>query len=152
MSEPTETTTETATDTATDTGAGVLTQAPAGETGVVDLPQGDIEYRLHHAAPNLLPGEVKAHPDPIQYVIVAVVLSVITGIEIAVSYLEGDIPDGLIVTLLIVMMVVKFFLVASWFMHLRTDKPVFRRFFILGSCAAVVLFTIVLATLHGIVS
>jgi cytochrome c oxidase subunit 4 len=148
MSEPTETTTETATD----TGAGVLTQTPAAEAGVVDLPQGDVEYRLHHAAPNLLPGEVKAHPDPIQYVIVAVVLSVITGIEIAVSYLEGDIPDGLIVTLLIVMMVVKFTLVASWFMHLRTDKPVFRRFFMLGSVAAVVLFTIVLATLHGIVN
>jgi cytochrome c oxidase subunit 4 len=148
MSEPTETTTETTTD----TGAGVLTQTPVGEAGVVDLPQGDVEYRLHHAAPNLLPGEVKAHPDPIQYVIVAVVLSVITGIEIAVSYLEGDIPDGLIVTLLLVMMVVKFALVASWFMHLRTDKPVFRRFFTLGAVAAIVLYTIVLATLHGIVS
>jgi cytochrome c oxidase subunit IV len=147
MSEPTETTTETAAEPGTD----VLTQAPAAEAGVVDLPQGDIEYRVHHAAPNLLPGEVKAHPDPIQYVIVAVVLSVITGIEIATSYLEGDIPDGLIVTLLLVMGFVKFVLVASWFMHLRTDKPVFRRFFILGAVAAVVLFSIVLATLHGIV-
>lgn len=147
MSEPTEPTTETATD----TGAGVLTQAPAGGTGVVDLPQGDLEYRMHHAAPNLLPGEIIAHPDPIQYVMVAVVLSVITAVEIATSYLEGDIPNGLIVTLLLVMMVVKFVMVASWFMHLRTDKPVFRRFFILGSVAAVVLYTIVLATLHAIV-
>jgi cytochrome c oxidase subunit 4 len=149
MSDPNETTTETAE--ATDTGAAVLTQAPAASAGVVDLPQGDIEYRLHHAAPNLLPGELTAHPDPIQYVMVAVVLSVITGLEIAVSYLDGDIPTGLLVTLLLVMMVVKFVLVASWFMHLRTDKPVFRRFFTLGAVAAVVLFTIVLATLHGIV-
>ncbi len=105
----------------------------------------------NHAAPNLLPGEVTAHPDPIQYVIVAVVLSVITAIEIATSYLEGDIPDGLIVTLLLAMGLVKFVLVASWFMHLRTDKKVFRRFFILGACAAVGLYAIVLATLHGIV-
>ena len=143
MNEPTET--------ASGTDQSVLTAAPAAEAGVVDLPQGDIEYRLQHAAPNLLPGEVTAHPDPIQYVIVAVVLSVITGIEIATSYLEGDIPDGLIVTLLLAMGLVKFVLVASWFMHLRTDKKVFRRFFILGACAAVGIFTIVLATLHGIV-
>jgi cytochrome c oxidase subunit 4 len=143
MSEPTET--------ATGTDTSVLTPAPAGGTGVVDLPQGDLEYRVHHPAPNLLPGEVIAHPDPIQYVIVAVVLSVITAIEIATSYLEGDIPDGLIVTLLLGMGLVKFVLVASWFMHLRTDKKVFRRFFILGAVAAVVLYAIVLATLHAIV-
>ena len=144
MSEPTET--------ATGTEQSVLTQAPAGQAGVVDLPQGDIEYRVHHAAPNLLPGELTAHPDPIQYVMVAVVLSVITAIEIATSYLQGDIPDGLIVTLLLVMGLVKFVLVASWFMHLRTDKKVFRRFFILGACAAVALYAIVLAALHGIVN
>ena len=77
-----------------------------------DLPQGDLAYRMSHAAPNLLPGEVRAHPDPWQYVVVAVVLAVITAVEIAVSYMEGDIPDGLIVVLLLAMMVMKFFLVA----------------------------------------
>ena len=60
---------------------------------------------MSHAAPNLLPGEVRAHPDPWQYVVVAVVLAVITAVEIAVSYMEGDIPDGLIVVLLLAMMV-----------------------------------------------
>ena len=87
---------------------------------------------MSHAAPNLLPGEVRAHPDPWQYVVVAIVLAVITAVEIAVSYMEGDIPDGLIVVLLLAMMVVKFFLVASWFMHLRTDQPVFKRLFVVG--------------------
>ena len=43
---------------------------------------------------------------------------------------------------------VKFFLVASWYMHLRTDQPVFRRFFVIGSIAAVLLYTVVLLTLH----
>ena len=76
------------------------------------------------------------------------VLVVITGVEIATSYLEGTIPNGLIITLLLVMAFVKFFLVASWYMHLRTDQPVFRRFFILGSIAAVVLYAIVLLMLH----
>jgi cytochrome c oxidase subunit 4 len=125
--------------------------ANTGE-GVVDLPQGDLTYRMSHAAPNLLPGELRAHPDPYQYVIVAVVLAVITAVEIAVSYSEGDIPDGLIVVLLLAMMVVKFFLVASWFMHLRTDRPVFRRLFILGAVAAPMLYLVVLATLHGVLN
>ena len=105
------------------------------------------ESALRHA-PGLLPGEVRAHPDPFQYVMVAVVLVVITGIEIGVSYTEGSIPNGLIVLLLLVMAFVKFFLVASWYMHLRTDQPVFRRFFIVGSVAAVLLYSIVLLTLH----
>ena len=107
---------------------------------------------MSHAAPNLLPGEVKAHPDPWQYVVVAVVLAVITAVEIAVSYMEGDIPDGLIVVLLLAMMVMKFFLVASWFMHLRTDQPVFKRLFIVGAIAAPLLYLVVLATLHGVLA
>ena len=115
-----------------------------------DLPQGDLAYRMAHAAPSLLPGEVRAHPDPWQYVVVAVVLAVITAVEIAVSYMEGDIPDGLIVVLLLGMMAMKFFLVASWFMHLRTDQPVFKRLFIIGSIAAPLLYLVVLATLHGV--
>ena len=102
----------------------------------------------HRHAPGLLPGEITAHPDPLQYVIVAVVLVVITGLEIGVSYLEGSIPNGLIITLLLVMAFVKFFLVASWFMHLRTDQPVFRRFFVMGSIAAVLLYALVLLMLH----
>jgi cytochrome c oxidase subunit 4 len=98
----------------------------------------------------VLPGEVRPHPTPLQYVLIAVVLCVITGIEIAVSYTEGDIPDGLIVTLLLGMAIIKFTLVASWYMHLRTDLLVFRRFFVMGIVAAIILFSIVLLSLHAI--
>jgi hypothetical protein len=48
-------------------------------------------------------------------------------------------------------MVVKFFLVASWFMHLRTDQPVFKRLFVTGAIAAPLLYLVVLATLHAVV-
>ncbi len=136
-----------------------MTEA-SGE-GVVATTEQDVERAIERAeehlpaelptpAPGLLPGELRPHPTPIQYVVVAVVLVVITGLEIAVSYSEGTIPDGLIVVLLIGMAFVKFFLVASWYMHLRTDRPVFRRFFILGGVAAITLYLVVLATLHGI--
>jgi cytochrome c oxidase subunit 4 len=116
----------------------------------IERPAEHVPAEMATSAPGLLPGELRPHPTPIQYVMVAVVLVVITAIEIAVSYTEGTIPDGLIVVLLLGMAFVKFFLVASWYMHLRTDQPVFRRFFVLGSVAAILLYLIVLATLHGV--
>jgi len=101
-------------------------------------------------AGEVLAGEGRPHPSPLQYVLIAVVLCVITGVEIAVSYTEGDIPDGLIVTLLLGMAIIKFALVAAWYMHLRTDMLIFRRFFVLGIVAAMLLFMIVLLSLHAI--
>jgi len=125
----------------------VATTAESTETDL-QLLEDLVPESAHRHAPGLLPGEISAHPDPLQYVIVAIVLVVITGLEIGVSYLEGSIPNGLIITLLLVMAFVKFFLVASWFMHLRTDQPVFRRFFVMGSIAAVLLYALVLLMLH----
>jgi cytochrome c oxidase subunit 4 len=129
------------------TGEGTVATTERTESDL-ELLEDLVPESAHRHAPGLLPGEIKAHPDPLQYVVVAVVLVVITGVEIATSYLEGSIPNGLIVTLLLVMAAVKFFLVASWYMHLRTDQPVFRRFFVLGSIAAVLLYAIVLLMLH----
>jgi cytochrome c oxidase subunit 4 len=89
-----------------------------------------------------------AHPEPRQYVLIAVVLVVITGFEVAVSYLEGDVNSNLLIVALGVMAAVKFFLVVSWYMHLRTDSKIFRRFFLLGLIAAPILYTIVLLMFH----
>jgi cytochrome c oxidase subunit 4 len=99
-------------------------------------------------APSLLPGERIAHPSPFKYVIIFMILVVVTGIEIATSYLEGTITTGVIVALLLIFGFVKFVLVAAYFMHLRTDQPIFRRFFILGGTAAIVLYAVVLTSLH----
>jgi cytochrome c oxidase subunit 4 len=96
----------------------------------------------------MLPGEVRPHPTPQRYVMIAAVLVVATAAEVGLYYLEGNIPDGLIILLLLMFAVIKFTLVASWYMHLRTDKPIFRRFFVLGIIAAISLYLIVLTTLH----
>ena len=98
-------------------------------------------------APGLLPGELRPHPSPFKYVVIAVILVVVTALEVAVSYLDGDIPDGLIVFLLLAMAIIKFAIVAAWYMHLQTDKPIFKRFFVLGVVAACMLYAVVLATL-----
>jgi cytochrome c oxidase subunit 4 len=91
----------------------------------------------------------RPHPEPRQYVLIAVVLVVITAIEVATSYLEGDVNSNLLIVALGIMAAVKFFLVVAWFMHLRTDSKIFRRFFLLGLIAAPILYTVVLLMFHA---
>jgi cytochrome c oxidase subunit 4 len=134
------------------TQAGETSEQSAGTVARVEedasaVAHGELGGALDHP-PGLLPGEIRPHPSPLQYVLIAVVLCVVTAVEIAVSYTEGDIPDALIVTLLLGMAIIKFSLVAAWYMHLRTDLPIFRRFFVLGIIAAIILYLIVLSTLH----
>lgn len=87
-----------------------------------------------------------SHATPRQYVIIAAVLAVVTALEVALYYLEGEIASGLIIALLLVMAVVKFVLVASWYMHLRTDRLLYRRVFVVGAAGAIFLYLIVLLT------
>jgi cytochrome c oxidase subunit 4 len=123
--------------------------APTGEKSGTAIERAEA-VPLAVAEPQLpmLPGEVRPHPTPQRYVMIAAILVVVTAAEIGLYYLQGDVPDGLIIAFLLMFAVIKFALVASWYMHLRTDKPVFRRFFILGVVAAISLYLIVLTTLH----
>src|SRR4051794_1323702 len=89
----------------------------------------------------MLPGEVRPHPSPFQYVMIAVVLCVITGLEVGMYYLVDDIPRALYVAILLSMALSKFVTVVSWYMHLRSDRPIFRRLFIVGGCGALALYT-----------
>jgi cytochrome c oxidase subunit 4 len=106
------------------------------------------EVATHDAGVPALPGQVHPHPTPRQYVIIAVVLVVVTAVEVATSYLEGDVNANLIIVLLGVMAAVKFFLVAAWYMHLRTDLPMFRRIFVVGLIGATIVYAAALASLH----
>ena len=128
---------------------------PAGDAAVVpgglEFPPGEEPEHLSDVPPQalpMLPGGVRPHPTPFQYGMVRVILVVLTALEVTVSYLEGDIPNGLILLLLLVFMVLKFVLVVAWFMHLKTDRPIFRRLFAFGVAAAIVLYGAALSTLH----
>jgi cytochrome c oxidase subunit IV len=92
-----------------------------------------------------LPAEDQAHPGPRQYVMVAVVLAVITGLEVALFYVEF-LSNTAVVTALLLLMTIKFALVVLWFMHLRFDPPVFKRLFVTGLVLALSVFLIVLLT------
>ena len=146
-------------DTATPTGTATEDAQPDDTTQPDDAttaePGTDLEPVAEAAPPAhpepqvpMLPGEVRPHPQPARYVMIAAVLVVATAAEVGLFYLEGEIADGLITAFLLMFAVVKFFLVASWYMHLRTDKPIFRNFFVLGIVAAILLYLVVLSTLH----
>jgi len=89
--------------------------------------------------------EVAEHPGVREYVVVAIVLAVLTGLEVGLFYMEF-IPRAVNVTALMVLMILKFATVALWFMHLRFDSRIFRRLFVTGIILAVSVFTIVLLT------
>jgi cytochrome c oxidase subunit IV len=93
--------------------------------------------------------ELSHHPQPRQYVGVAVILAVATAIEVGIYYISA-IEDYLVPSLL-ALALVKFMLVALWFMHLRFDSRLFRRLFVTGIVLALVIFGIVLVffTTHG---
>jgi cytochrome c oxidase subunit 4 len=84
------------------------------------------------------------HPTPRDYWVIALVLAVITGAEIWVTYIDA--LDAVVAPLLIVMAAAKFVLVVGWFMHLRYDETVYRNLFLIGLVAAPILFGAVLFT------
>lgn len=68
------------------------------------------------------------------FIRIAVILGIITAIEVAWSYLpmwDGAEGTTMIIEIggLIAMMILKFVIVAAWFMHLKFDRPVLGRIF-----------------------
>jgi cytochrome c oxidase subunit IV len=67
------------------------------------------------------------HPGPTVYILVAVVLVVLTAMEIGVFY--APFLQAWLVPLLIILAILKFILVAGFYMHLRYDNSVFTTLF-----------------------
>jgi len=87
-----------------------------------------------------------AHPSDLTYIKVGAVLFVVTALEVA-TYAVG-MSGAALLLLLFPMMTFKFGVVAAYFMHLKFDSKLFRRFFITGIVLAVGVYMIVMLTLH----
>jgi len=84
------------------------------------------------------------HPSDREYIKIALILGVITGVEVF-TYFESVLDWGaFLIPSLMVMMVVKFWLVARIFMHLKADGPILSRLFGGGLMLAVVVYIIAL--------
>ena len=97
---------------------------------------------VHHAPEH-------SHPSPVKYVGIAVLLAVITALEVALYYIE--MPEALMVSFLMVLAVMKFTMVGAFFMHLKFDSPMLRRLFVTGIILAGVVYTVALLTLRVLV-
>jgi caa(3)-type oxidase subunit IV len=72
--------------------------------------------------------EEHAHPTPGLYTKIAVTLVILTALEVAVYYVESI--RAYLVPILIVLMIVKFALVAMYYMHLKQDARLFTGLFV----------------------
>jgi cytochrome c oxidase subunit IV len=89
-----------------------------------------------------------AHPSDWQYVKVALILAAITALEILFYVVEDDLPRALVVYGLLAMMAVKFVIVASYFMHLKYDNPIFKRVFYFGLLLALAVYIITMTSME----
>jgi cytochrome c oxidase subunit 4 len=78
------------------------------------------------------------------YVKVAVILAVMTGLEVTLSY--AGLPGKVFMPALLILMAAKFWTVVSYFMHLKFDNPIFTKLFYSGLFLALFVFTVVLLT------
>ncbi len=80
------------------------------------------------------------HPAPRDYVHIAAVLGVLTGLEVSTYFVDFGV---IAIPMLVLLMVVKFIYVAGWFMHLKFDTKVYKRLMYTGLAFALVLYAIV---------
>lgn len=83
------------------------------------------------------------HPSDGQYVVVALVLAIITALEVAASYID---LGPFFLPALLAMMAVKFIVVVRVFMHLKFDNPIFSWIFFSGLLLALGVYVVALLT------
>ncbi|MGH8913456.1 MAG: cytochrome C oxidase subunit IV family protein [Acidimicrobiia bacterium] len=92
------------------------------------------------------------HPTPAQYWKIAVVLAVLTAIEVSLFYVNRALDLGIFnALLLLILAALKFVIVVGFYMHLRYEKSSLSRFFTGGFILAAALYTVVLTAL-GVVA
>ena len=83
------------------------------------------------------------HPTPKTYAAIALILTIITLVEVWVFYLE--VLQSMLVPILTVLSTVKFALVVMFYMHLKFDHGVFTRMLLTGVLLAIAVFLGLLA-------
>jgi cytochrome c oxidase subunit 4 len=97
--------------------------------------------------------EHHAHPEPRDYVKIAILLAVLTAMEVALFYIEEGVDaigQSVTAPMLLILSALKFVIVVGWFMHLRFEKGFLTRFFSIGAILAVALYLIMLAALGAV--
>lgn len=86
-----------------------------------------------------------------QYFVIFFVLVAITALEVSTYWWEdwfGESAHKVAVPLLFVLMGIKFFLVALFFMHLKFDSPMLKRIFYFGTVIAIAVYVGTLSAMN----
>ncbi|MGV3760618.1 MAG: cytochrome C oxidase subunit IV family protein [Actinomycetota bacterium] len=106
-----------------------------GSTTVSEAAEHEVDPTVHN------------HPTDRDYVKIALILGVITALEVGTYFWEdlfGSHPSTTALVLsLFPMMIAKFLIVIGYFMHLKYDNPLFKRVFVFGLLLAIAVYTAV---------
>ena len=91
--------------------------------------------------PETVGAEHGGHPSDMRYVWIALILGVVTAVEVALSYWE---LPGINNYTLLALSAVKFAMVAMYFMHLKFDNTLLSRLFVAGLTLAIGVYIAVL--------
>ena len=97
-----------------------------------------MQPEVHVPGPVVHEAGSHAHPSARTYILIAVILTIITAVEVAIYYVPAirhNLPA--LALLLVVLAVAKFVLVVGYYMHLKFDNKLFSWLFVGGLTAAV---------------
>lgn len=93
-----------------------------------------------------------AHPGPVLYIKIAVVLAIITVVEVFILYLPDmgvEAARPFLVPAFAVLSIAKFLFVVAYYMHLKFDDPFYLRMFAFALVIGISLVTAFVAIFHG---
>ena len=85
------------------------------------------------------------HPSDRSYVGIAIILAILTAIEVLMFIIEDSLGKTVVKLGLLALMVVKFWIVGSYFMHLKFDNKVLTWLFVSGLVLAVAVYFIMMS-------
>jgi len=110
-----------------------------------------VESPDHTVPTAVLDGAVEEYPRDKLYILTALFLAVVTATEVATyawpsfkAWHWSETSSIGIITVLLLLMAVKFFTVAYIFMHLKFDKPILTRLFYAGLGLAILVYLAVM--------
>ena len=89
----------------------------------------DSSHEPHANVDHAAMGIEKEHPTWSTYWKVAVVLTLMTIVEVWIYYIPSFVASRAFVPVLLIMSAIKFFIVVAFYMHLRYDHKLFRALF-----------------------
>jgi cytochrome c oxidase subunit 4 len=87
-----------------------------------------------------------AHPSQPVYVRIAIILGLITGVEVLIYYIPA--LDGILVPALLVLSAIKFVTVVGYFMHLKFDTPLLAFIFGAAMIVSIIMFIALWVIMH----